>query len=367
MMLDSTSNLLANSITANVQGMSVSVDFTLPPPPTRPIGSPIVQWNMDTVTPNDTTTDRFNLVWTSDSVPDSSNTPNPGLIAGNTVDPLLLGNAIGQFPVATRPTITSGSMGVSGEALSFDGVDDQAFGIIAWLADTSEPSFIPGLEGIYVSLDFNEVSNTDGTQVLASARGTWELRIDPDGNLEWFTALEAGGSDVIETPLDAPGDWHNVEAWLSADGVKALAIDGVVVAQSAPGILLEDRDSIVLGNRESESFFFEGLIDNVYVGSGVQAVVPGDYNGDGSVDAADYTVWRDNLGGSESAFAFGSRDMSISGPIGAGDYSFWRANFGNTSGNAALTPAVSVPEPGTLGLFGLACLAIFGYRRKHCM
>src|SRR3954464_1357749 len=44
----------------------------------------------------------------------------------------------------------------------------------------------------------------------------------------------------------------------------------------------------------------------------------GDYNGNGTVDAADYVLWRKTPG------SFG----------GAGGYTTWRANFGNVGGGA---------------------------------
>ncbi len=63
----------------------------------------------------------------------------------------------------------------------------------------------------------------------------------------------------------------------------------------------------------------------------------GDYNGDGTVNAADYTLWRDTDGT----------------PAG---YQAWRDNYGATTVGSA------VPEPGGVAL--LAALAIgFGYRR----
>jgi hypothetical protein len=52
----------------------------------------------------------------------------------------------------------------------------------------------------------------------------------------------------------------------------------------------------------------------------------GDYNGDGTVNAADYTVWRDG----------GSPDDTIAG------YNLWRANFGNSAPGAG---SAAVPEP----------------------
>lgn len=271
MMVNADTDTSTNGIIARLDEINVSVDFTVPPPPTAPIGFPVVDWQMDTVDASVSVDDLFGNTFTSSAVPDSSNVPNPGVTPQ--IDPLLLGDATPvsgpRFPAATRPTQTTGGMGVTGEALSFDGVDDEAFGIVSWLADTSETTFIPGLGGVYVSLDFQEIDNTDGVQTLVSARSTWELRIDADGNLEWVTFLAAGGADTIEAPLGVEGDWRNIEAWHDENGNKALFIDGVLAAISAPGTLKEDRASIVLGNYEGRTTFYGGLIDNVYVGSGI--------------------------------------------------------------------------------------------------
>jgi len=59
---------------------------------------------------------------------------------------------------------------------------------------------------------------------------------------------------------------------------------------------------------------------------------PGDFNHDGAVNAADYTVWRNGLGATYSAE----------------DYDRWKANFGTGVGGGAARPATSqaaVPEP----------------------
>ena len=68
------------------------------------------------------------------------------------------------------------------------------------------------------------------------------------------------------------------------------------------------------------------------------SALPGDFSGDGVVDTADYTIWRDNLGA----------------PFTADDYNTWRANFGRTFAAAA----AAVPEPNILCIFALAALAI---------
>jgi hypothetical protein len=54
--------------------------------------------------------------------------------------------------------------------------------------------------------------------------------------------------------------------------------------------------------------------------------LPGDYNGNDVVDAADYTVWRNTLGSTIDLRADGNGN----GVIDQGDYGVWTANFGRT-------------------------------------
>src|SRR5262249_13973616 len=66
----------------------------------------------------------------------------------------------------------------------------------------------------------------------------------------------------------------------------------------------------------------------------------GDYNHNGIVDAADYTVWRDTLGSTTNLQA----DGDGSGVVDQDDYLIWKATFGNTAaGSAAGAKASSVP------------------------
>jgi hypothetical protein len=74
-------------------------------------------------------------------------------------------------------------------------------------------------------------------------------------------------------------------------------------------------------------------------------MLPGDYNGNGIVDAADYTVWRDQLG---QNYTLPNRDPNASGPIGADDYAYWVAHFGQGGSGAASARTSAVPEPSEL-------------------
>jgi hypothetical protein len=80
-------------------------------------------------------------------------------------------------------------------------------------------------------------------------------------------------------------------------------------------------------------------------------VLPGDYNGDGSVDAGDYVVWRKNsglTGGATYAKGDGDRD----GNVTIADYAIWRSHFGQTASGSGSGDglASAVPEPSSLAL-----------------
>lgn len=100
------------------------------------------------------------------------------------------------------------------------------------------------------------------------------------------------------------------------------------------------------------------------VGLYTPPVLPGDFNEDGIVSAADYVVWRNNLG--FSGFDFPG-DHDNSGAIDMGDYAIWRHHFGqsllNGSGAGAVT-VTSVPEPAAAVLACLATLASTCWRRR---
>ncbi len=86
--------------------------------------------------------------------------------------------------------------------------------------------------------------------------------------------------------------------------------------------------------------------------------VTGDYNDDGTVDAADYTTWRDAM--AAGATTLTNRDSGNTGTVGEADYDVWKTNYGMSSGTgAAAISAAAVPEPTTVVLFGIAAIGLW--------
>jgi hypothetical protein len=94
------------------------------------------------------------------------------------------------------------------------------------------------------------------------------------------------------------------------------------------------------------------------------AFLPGDYNHDDRVDAADYVVWRNTRGSTTELIADGSGNLVVDDA----DYEVWRANFGYVFGELIATAAGSiptVPEPGTLAIVTCGILAAGLRSRKR--
>ena len=95
--------------------------------------------------------------------------------------------------------------------------------------------------------------------------------------------------------------------------------------------------------------------------------LPGDYNEDNVVDAADYAVWRKSY---LRAVTLPNEDATP-GIVTIDDYNVWRANIGKTYGGSALGSGLGdsrtqVPEPSTFALtLILLWSAIVGEQRRR--
>jgi hypothetical protein len=135
--------------------------------------------------------------------------------------------------------------------------------------------------------------------------------------------------------------------------LATLMPQNVVAGDEALEAIAIDGGRVLAGN---EGFDSPNFADN-----GVALVfdaMVGDFNADGIVDAADYTVWRDTSG--QTVVAFAGADANGDMHVDAKDYALWKANFGVAApqtvlGSGSLAGATGVPEPGT-GV--MLCVAI---------
>jgi len=95
----------------------------------------------------------------------------------------------------------------------------------------------------------------------------------------------------------------------------------------------------------------------------------GDYNFDGVVDAADYTVWRDTLGSTTDLRANGDNTGASAGRIDQADYLAWKSHFGATAGGgslvmsgASLDTSGGIPEPAAPMLLSFAAIWLICWR-----
>lgn len=83
-----------------------------------------------------------------------------------------------------------------------------------------------------------------------------------------------------------------------------------------------------------------------------------DYNRDGTLNAADYVLWRKNEG-----TAIPLANDPLGGTVGAAHYNQWRSQFGQTTGSgASLSSNSAVPEPATVWLLFAGMLTMLTAR-----
>ena len=121
--------------------------------------------------------------------------------------------------------------------------------------------------------------------------------------------------------------------------MQIIDIDGFNALCEAKGVRREASLYLLQG----EEAFRTGVV--LY--DALSGPVTGDYNHDGVVNLADYTVWRDHLGATVPSGT--SADGNNDGLITSADYTIWKNNFGASPGALGIgTQSASVPEPSAL-------------------
>jgi hypothetical protein len=101
-------------------------------------------------------------------------------------------------------------------------------------------------------------------------------------------------------------------------------------------------------------FLLFGLVESIDAGFFAErifsALAAGDYNADGAVDAADYSLWKSTFGSRSRLPADGNAD----GVVDAADYVIWR----NAVAPAGTNMRNAVPELSTICMAQLAALVL---------
>jgi hypothetical protein len=163
--------------------------------------------------------------------------------------------------------------------------------------------------GVIGSLTFGATADETGSMYLASYTQGNLAGPNPEGKTVAFVA-KYGANGNLDSLEQLGAD--EVGTGVSADGFGNVYFSGT-------------RDPVNL------VAFLAKFYDDPPVSP------QGDFNTDGTVNAADYTVWRNGLGTTHTQ----------------ADYDIWRAHFGQTASSAA---HASVPEPSVVLLLPLAVL-----------
>ncbi len=194
--------------------------------------------------------------------------------------------------------------------------------------------------------------------------GGFYRTLNPGGN-SWSTGADStsvgvglGNSDFIPPPwigdLDGDGFSDNI-AW---NGIGNGTVFARLSSTNPPWGEIPTISGLHYGDPNQDTSFFVGNFDLPEFL--LAPLARGDYNIDGTVDAADYVVWRDSFG--KNGFGL-TADGNGNGIVDAPDYEIWRQNFGANSPSATASRSrAAVPEPVALLVAISAMLLILEYR-----
>jgi rhamnogalacturonan endolyase len=285
--------------------------------------------------------------------------------------------------IATTNIVPSGNEG-PGRGLALD-IDPNYPGYEFWDSGTSSIMGAQIVDGVvtYVPI-YNKPGNMhtnfgvwwdadllretlDGTVIgdwnyVTAGRQNFDLDPATSGT-QGFAPNASSNNGSKSTPAlsaDILGDWREEVIWRRSDSTALHIYTTIIPATSRIYTLMHDsqyRQAIawqnVAYNQPPHPSFFLGAgmvappSPQIYT---VQYVpgIPGDFNDDGSVDAIDYTVWRNNLGAPNETALHDNGD-GLNG-VDLGDFLLWKQYYGTSapapaSGQGGLAISAVESEP----------------------
>jgi hypothetical protein len=176
--------------------------------------------------------------------------------------------------------------------------------------------------------------------------------LSADGNIIAFASGETGLH-----PLDTNGKGDVFVRNLATGAIQLVSLntDGTSSANRTSGRpLISTSGNVVLFHSSASDIHVPDVNghEDVFLAAVIwdQPEFAGDYNRDGTVNAADYTLWRNNLGAT-GLEPYSGADGNGDGTIGPEDYGVWKLHFGETiqpgagSGEQGVETVSALTEP----------------------
>lgn len=236
-----------------------------------------------------------------------------------------------EFALPVDPTeVNAGSLTNASSHRNFD----NTIGLLAAI-DNSNTAGVRGSGGPNFSIDQVSPDEDDPENVVTGVELAIPLSAigNPNGDVKITAFINGSSHNFLSNQFagdgldDGPGD---------PDGLPA-GNPGTVAFGATPLATLAD---------------FTG--DQFITVSQSTGTIEGDYNANGVVDAADYTVWLDHRGASG-----GPADGNGNGTVDLADYTYWKTRFSNSGTGTGKT----APEPATSLLILLGPAGLLARRR----
>jgi hypothetical protein len=163
------------------------------------------------------------------------------------------------------------------------------------------------------------------------------------------------------------------------------ATPAIVTSAATPAHVEPWREVISLGQTPVTRIEFAAVgfvqIDDLTISTTpVDQILHGDYNRDGTVNDADYTIWADtydiwtnpaNVGLPFDVFGTLNHgvdlraDGNLNGFVDDGDYTIWADTYGAGSSPVSVSSFAAVPEPASASLLAIGGLAALRRRRTR--